>query len=120
MKIFSFHNKLEQVDQRISIEIVHKEILEIFHRPSRKRRKKKLFSRILSKIKRNYCSASAVLVNETRISELFFQPDAPTLNVLHLSDIHIDFQYQPGSIADCQQPLCCRTGSPMKNGAGFW
>ncbi|CAF4063326.1 unnamed protein product, partial [Rotaria sp. Silwood1] len=39
-------------------------------------------------------------------------PATPKLNVLHLSDIHIDFAYKPGSQADCSQPLCCRAGQP--------
>ncbi|CAF3614912.1 unnamed protein product [Rotaria sordida] len=49
-------------------------------------------------------------------------PGAPKLNVLHLSDIHIDFAYKPGSQADCPQPLCCREGQPIPShtGAGFW
>jgi len=59
---------------------------------------------------------------------LNFKPDAPKLRVLHLSDIHIDFEYQPGSIGDCADPLCCRNQStPSEHysvlnstGAGYW
>ncbi|CAF1315960.1 unnamed protein product [Adineta ricciae] len=49
-------------------------------------------------------------------------PDSPKLNILHLSDIHVDFLYKPGSQADCAQPLCCRQGQPAPGhiGAGFW
>ncbi|CAF4257182.1 unnamed protein product, partial [Rotaria sp. Silwood2] len=49
-------------------------------------------------------------------------PDSPKLNILHLSDIHVDFSYKPGSQADCTQPLCCRAGQPVPGhtGAGFW
>ncbi|CAF3066537.1 unnamed protein product [Rotaria socialis] len=49
-------------------------------------------------------------------------PGAPKLNILHLSDVHIDFSYKPGSQADCSQPLCCRGGQPAPGhtGAGFW
>ncbi|CAF0958145.1 unnamed protein product [Brachionus calyciflorus] len=56
-------------------------------------------------------------------------PDAPKLKVLHLSDIHIDFEYQPGAVAECGQPLCCRNSSTLKTAskkltddklAGFW
>ncbi|CAF2554038.1 unnamed protein product [Rotaria sp. Silwood2] len=49
-------------------------------------------------------------------------PETPKLNVLHLTDIHIDFAYKPGSQADCSQPLCCRAGRPVPShtGAGFW
>ena len=50
---------------------------------------------------------------------------SPTIRILHLSDIHIDFEYQPGSIADCLDPICCRnvsTPNPKSNstGAGYW
>ncbi|CAF0859177.1 unnamed protein product [Adineta ricciae] len=49
-------------------------------------------------------------------------PSAPKLTLLHLSDIHVDFAYKPGSIGDCGKPLCCRDGQPGANqtGAGFW
>ncbi|CAM2712972.1 unnamed protein product [Rotaria socialis] len=49
-------------------------------------------------------------------------PSSPKLNILHLSDIHVDFSYKPGSQADCSQPLCCRGGQPVPGhtGAGFW
>lgn len=53
-------------------------------------------------------------------------PDSPTFKILQLSDIHIDFEYQPGAIADCDQPLCCRNSSTLKRGsnshatAGYW
>ena len=30
---------------------------------------------------------------------------------MQLTDLHIDFEYQPGSLADCGQPLCCRNSS---------
>ena len=58
--------------------------------------------------------------------------DAPKARILHISDIHIDFEYQPGSIANCGQPLCCRNSSTIKkkhakvaknfksNKAGYW
>ncbi|CAF0993021.1 unnamed protein product [Rotaria sordida] len=49
-------------------------------------------------------------------------PDSPKLNILHLSDLHVDFSYKPGSQADCSQPLCCREGQPVPShkAAGFW
>ncbi|CAM4785122.1 unnamed protein product [Rotaria magnacalcarata] len=49
-------------------------------------------------------------------------PESPKLNVLHLSDIHVDFGYKPGSIVDCSAPLCCRGGQPASGNrsAGFW
>ena len=53
-----------------------------------------------------------------------FQPDAPTLKVLHLSDFHWDPEYLPGSNADCGDPLCCRAGSGIPANesaiAGYW
>ena len=33
-------------------------------------------------------------------------------NIHELSDIHVDFDYTPGSQSDCSQPLCCRGGQP--------
>jgi len=54
-------------------------------------------------------------------------PGSPTLRILHLSDIHIDFEYQPGALAECGQPLCCRNSSTVgkkttstNQTAGFW
>uniref|UniRef100_A0A0N5BKG1 Saposin B-type domain-containing protein n=1 Tax=Strongyloides papillosus TaxID=174720 RepID=A0A0N5BKG1_STREA len=35
-------------------------------------------------------------------------PSKPKLKVLHISDIHIDSQYLPGSEAECSEPECCR------------
>ncbi|CEF63595.1 Sphingomyelin phosphodiesterase [Strongyloides ratti] len=32
----------------------------------------------------------------------------PKLKVLHISDIHIDSQYTPGTEAECSEPQCCR------------
>jgi sphingomyelin phosphodiesterase len=56
---------------------------------------------------------------------LIAQPGSPTIRILQLTDIHIDFEYQPGSLAACNQPLCCRNSSTPKNGnqtqlAGYW
>uniref|UniRef100_A0A0K0E8I4 Sphingomyelin phosphodiesterase n=1 Tax=Strongyloides stercoralis TaxID=6248 RepID=A0A0K0E8I4_STRER len=39
-------------------------------------------------------------------------PSKPKLKVLHISDIHIDSQYLPGSEAECGEPQCCR---PLKD-----
>jgi hypothetical protein len=46
---------------------------------------------------------------------------------LHISDIHTDLEYQPGSLAQCGQPLCCRNSSTQagvelneNNTAGYW
>ncbi|BFZ21086.1 hypothetical protein BsWGS_24125 [Bradybaena similaris] len=35
---------------------------------------------------------------------------SPTLRVLHLTDVHFDRDYKPGSNAKCGEPLCCREG----------
>jgi len=39
------------------------------------------------------------------------KPEAPRMRILHLTDIHIDLDYQVGALADCNQPLCCRNSS---------
>ena len=38
-------------------------------------------------------------------------PSEETINVLHLSDWHLDPRYDIGSEADCSQYLCCRSQS---------
>ena len=48
-----------------------------------------------------------------------------TLTAMHLSDIHIDFDYAVGTIANCNEYLCCResVGYPKKESdlaAGEW
>jgi len=54
------------------------------------------------------------------------QPPAgsPTMKVLHIADIHWDPEYQEGSNANCQDPLCCRaTSGSVKtpsDAAGYW
>nr|CDJ93171.1 Metallophosphoesterase domain containing protein [Haemonchus contortus] len=54
----------------------------------------------------------------------FAQPPVPGqryFRVLQLSDMHVDFEYEPGSEAECDLPICCRpsTGTPQKP-AGYW
>ncbi|CAJ0928189.1 unnamed protein product, partial [Mesorhabditis belari] len=59
----------------------------------------------------------------------------PVLNVLHLTDVHVDMYYQVGSEAKCGEPLCCRgdnntneitagagatTPKPLNMSAGYW
>ena len=39
------------------------------------------------------------------------QKHAPTLRVLHVSDIHVDLNYTEGAEADCGEPICCRQNS---------
>uniref|UniRef100_A0A914XSY6 Saposin B-type domain-containing protein n=1 Tax=Plectus sambesii TaxID=2011161 RepID=A0A914XSY6_9BILA len=54
--------------------------------------------------------------------------NAPTLKVLHLSDLHIDMQYKPGTEGDCSEPMCCRdpndpnekSSKDIKSPAGYW
>ncbi|XP_059484529.1 sphingomyelin phosphodiesterase-like isoform X2 [Neocloeon triangulifer] len=50
--------------------------------------------------------------------------DAPTLKVLHLTDVHVDPHYTPGSNAECDEPMCCRKDQgevkDPKDAAGFW
>ena len=46
------------------------------------------------------------------------------LKAVHLSDVHMDFKYKQGTLADCDDIICCReeTGMP-KHGqivAGKW
>ncbi|XP_064099759.1 sphingomyelin phosphodiesterase-like isoform X2 [Macrobrachium nipponense] len=51
-----------------------------------------------------------------------FTPSQPTLKVLHISDMHLDPLYVPGSNADCAEDLCCReeSGTPATPDAEAW
>uniref|UniRef100_A0A8R1E370 Sphingomyelin phosphodiesterase n=1 Tax=Caenorhabditis japonica TaxID=281687 RepID=A0A8R1E370_CAEJA len=43
------------------------------------------------------------------------------LNVLQLTDLHVDFEYKYPSEADCDDPVCCRKSvSDPKKAAGYW
>ncbi|XP_067632981.1 sphingomyelin phosphodiesterase-like isoform X2 [Eurosta solidaginis] len=45
------------------------------------------------------------------------------LRILHLTDIHYDPLYEPGSLAECDEPQCCqRGGGSTESGkaAGYW
>lgn len=47
------------------------------------------------------------------------------MKLLHLSDIHYDPEYLPGSSAKCNEPLCCQRDSTAKENyseivAGYW
>jgi hypothetical protein len=47
-----------------------------------------------------------------------------TFKAAHYSDVHVDFEYLPGTDAACNMPLCCRleNGYPADptNAAGEW
>ncbi|KRT84121.1 hypothetical protein AMK59_1728, partial [Oryctes borbonicus] len=50
---------------------------------------------------------------------------APTFKVLHLSDTHLDPNYEEGSPANCEEPLCCHPFSTPSSSeplepAGKW
>lgn len=52
------------------------------------------------------------------------QPLQP-YKVIHISDTHVDLRYNEGSIANCDEPLCCRsTSKPLNSSeplkAGKW
>ncbi|KAL4435127.1 hypothetical protein ABPG74_003620 [Tetrahymena malaccensis] len=48
-----------------------------------------------------------------------------TFKIIHMTDLHFDWDYQIGSYAQCQQPTCCRQESTPSQGnksmtAGYW
>ena len=51
---------------------------------------------------------------------LLLQPGSPTLRVLHLTDIHLDTMYSPGSQAVCKEPLCCRASDGKPGTTIVW
>lgn len=36
--------------------------------------------------------------------------------VLQISDTHYDLDYVEGSVSNCEEPLCCRTYSTLRDG----
>eukprot|EP01133_Synstelium_polycarpum_P013615 gene13615-16022_t len=49
--------------------------------------------------------------------------DGARLKMLHLSDVHMDTLYVPGSTNDCGEPICCRASNGPGTGptaAGQW
>lgn len=63
--------------------------------------------------------------NQNLLNNTNHETEIRSLRILHITDIHIDFEYQPGSIANCNEPICCRNGSKQKNNedkiiAGYW
>ncbi|KAG0087646.1 hypothetical protein BGZ92_007138 [Podila epicladia] len=51
-------------------------------------------------------------------------PSGQLVDVMHLSDWHVDAHYVPGSEAECSKPLCCRNyagqSKPPKRAASTW
>ena len=49
--------------------------------------------------------------------------EAP-VNFGHISDVHLDLIYKEGSLAECDEPLCCEekfgNGTTPENTAGYW
>lgn len=50
---------------------------------------------------------------------------ANIISAVHISDVHLDMEYEVGSLVNCDAYLCCRaaTGYPSKEGdkaAGYW
>ncbi len=49
---------------------------------------------------------------------------SPTLKVLHLADVHWDPEFQEGSLAVCDDSVCCRNSSGtvvnQADAAGYW
>lgn len=42
-------------------------------------------------------------------------PNSPKLRIVHISDLHMDPLYAEGSVANCNEPLCCRSWSTTQS-----
>jgi len=66
------------------------------------------------------------IVGDTPVNSISDLPERSDkdLQVLHLTDIHYDPEYKAGSLADCNEPICCRDNLLSKAsasaGAGYW
>lgn len=69
---------------------------------------------------------------DIEIRELQFKEEVPPqnnltdssedLHIVHLTDIHVDFQYMHKGKADCPEPSCCRIQNTLNSAldAGYW
>ncbi|KAL1496920.1 hypothetical protein ABEB36_007972 [Hypothenemus hampei] len=48
--------------------------------------------------------------------------DTEFVQILQLTDVHVDPLYAPGSNSQCSEPLCCESGIPddIDKAAGYW
>ncbi|CAJ0607377.1 unnamed protein product, partial [Cylicocyclus nassatus] len=60
------------------------------------------------------------LIEERRPKHTVKNGASRHLRVLQLSDLHVDFEYVPGSEADCDLPVCCRQETHPSKAAGYW
>ena len=56
------------------------------------------------------------LQNDDYINNLYEEmakstEERPTIKALHVSDIHVDFHYTPGTLSNCKDYLCCHVES---------
>ncbi|CAI2344152.1 unnamed protein product [Caenorhabditis sp. 36 PRJEB53466] len=60
--------------------------------------------------------------NRKRVTKKKSRADSfQNLNVLQLTDLHVDFGYNYPSEADCDDPVCCRKSvADPKKAAGYW
>jgi hypothetical protein len=71
-----------------------------------------------------------IIKNNTFVDDLYRKIAADpstreTVRSIHISDIHIDFEYQEGSPTHCDFPICCRNNGPAQfigaySKAGKW
>lgn len=43
------------------------------------------------------------------------QENRKKIKILHISDVHLDYLYTVGTLADCNMPLCCREENGFTN-----
>ncbi|CAG9764587.1 unnamed protein product [Ceutorhynchus assimilis] len=55
-------------------------------------------------------------------SKYVYQNDTDSVQILQITDVHLDPLYSPGSNAKCSEPLCCDSGVPAnpEDAAGYW
>ncbi|KAH1020512.1 hypothetical protein HUJ04_010157 [Dendroctonus ponderosae] len=50
------------------------------------------------------------------------QTGTGNIQILQITDVHLDPLYSPGSNSKCSEPLCCESGTPAnaEDAAGYW
>lgn len=56
------------------------------------------------------------LVKPERNATVPLSGQKPTIKFVHVSDVHMDREYLPGSEARCNRPICCRASSSSDEG----
>jgi len=68
-------------------------------------------------IQSNYTQYVREVLADMPPAEPWPNPSGSTFKIVHVTDMHVDWDYKEGANTDCDLPLCCREGT---GNAGKW